>query len=458
MRKALIAIAERMILGDIPMLRENPLETFLASCEARPVTRFRIAGQATYLISDPELVKHVLVENQSNYDKRTRSWKNITLVIGENIITSSGEYWKVHRKIAAQAFQREQINVVSPHFLTVTRERAQGWIQGNAGSSVIDVGQEMLYCFLLSASRSMFGADINDEEFEMLAINLPRLAQLLSQRNRSIVLPLWAPTKSNRELKSCLKPIENVVKKIIKQKQEKLSKSKPGEAPDKDLLTLLMLACDEETGQKMTYSELLDEVLGFFFAGQDATTAALTWFWILLNRYPQEIAAIRCEIEREIGSRLPDVNDLSGLSRLNQVMHETLRLYPPAWLFERRSLGDDRLHDQHIKKGDLIYICPYGMHRSSKLWTEPDKFLPSRFEGNWKAKTNRFAFMPFGAGPRTCLGLSFAMVEMQLLMAYLIPRFNVKITDLDAIKPSPSVLLRPDQPVKMQIERTSVPL
>jgi cytochrome P450 len=219
-----------------------------------------------------------------------------------------------------------------------------------------------------------------------------------------------------------------------------------------------MLACDEETGQKMTYSELLDEVLGFFFAGQDATTAALTWFWILLNRYPQEIAAIRCEIEREIGSRLPDVNDLSGLSRLNQVMHETLRLYPPAWLFERRSLGDDRLHDQHIKKGDLIYICPYGMHRSSKLWTEPDKFLPSRFEGNWKAKTNRFAFMPFGAGPRTCLGLSFAMVEMQLLMAYLIPRFNVKITDLDAIKPSPSVLLRPDQPVKMQIERTSVPL
>lgn len=454
----MFAFIEKFLLGDLLTLKKDPLGIFRTSVAKRPVTTFRIGRTPGHLVGDPELTRHFLVQNQSNYDKRTRPWMNISLVIGNSLLVSNGSFWRRQRRMAAPAFHGERVHTLGPVFMRIARDCALRWDTASSTGTPLRLEEEMMRCALLSATRALFGADVDDSTFRMLSESVPDLLRALSARTSGLPWPMWMPTRANLNLQAAIRPVHRIISTIIEGKRASLAGGAPRNPGETDLLTTLMLARDETTGKTMTDTELRDEVMGFFFAGHETTAVALTWFWILLQRHPDELALIREELASELGSRVPADADLPKLGRIHRAVMETLRIYPPVWMIDRRALGNDQLGNQKVGKGDIVICTPYGMHRNAAYWKNPDDFDPSRFEPGWEKSANRFAFMPFGAGPRACIGMSFVMLEMQLLLAYLIPRFTFDVPDASEILPIARMTIRPDRPVWMSVRRTNVPL
>jgi len=214
------------------------------------------------------------------------------------------------------------------------------------------------------------------------------------------------------------------------------------------------MAKDEETGGSMGDEQLHDEVMTMLIAGHETTANALTWAWVLLDLHPEEQERLRLEIREVTGGEAPTVDDLPRLARLRMVFLETLRLYPPVWLIDRRAIQADRLGETSIRPGNLAIICAYAVHRLASLWPEPETFRPERFEPGKEQQKNKFAFLPFGAGPRMCMGMSFAMMESQIILGTLLNRFRIRVENAAEIRPKPKVTLRPDRPVLLRLEKT----
>ena len=214
-----------------------------------------------------------------------------------------------------------------------------------------------------------------------------------------------------------------------------------------------MLARDAETGEAMSDAHLRDEVMTLMIAGHETTANALSWLWYLLDRHPDEQERLRAELIAATGGRCPTIDDLPTLPRLKAVIMETLRLYPPVWMFDRRALGPDDLAGTKVAAGDLVIFCPYAIHRLPDLWPEPEAFRPERFESGHEEQKNKFAYLPFSAGPRTCLGNSFAMIESQVIMGTLLSRIRARLADPAPVTPAPRVTLRTSRPVILRLER-----
>jgi cytochrome P450 len=187
-------------------------------------------------------------------------------------------------------------------------------------------------------------------------------------------------------------------------------------------------------------------------AGHETTANALSWLWFLLDRHPDEQERLRAELVTATGGRPPTVEDLPQLPRLKAVIQETLRLYPPVWMFDRRALGPDELGGTKVAKGDLVIFCPYAIHRLPELWPAPEAYRPERFEAGREEQKNKFAYLPFSAGPRICIGNSFAMIESQIIVGTLLARFRARLADPAAITPEPRVTLRTSRPVELRLE------
>jgi len=196
-------------------------------------------------------------------------------------------------------------------------------------------------------------------------------------------------------------------------------------------------------------------VMTMLIAGHETTANALSWIWYLLDRHPEEQERLRDEVFRELGGKTPSFANIHSLKRLRMVFMEALRLYPPVWLIDRRALGPDRLGNTQVSKGDLVIISSYAIHRKPDLWKDPDLFRPERFEPGHEEQTNKYAYLPFGSGPRVCMGMGFAMIESQIILATLLSRFRARLREPTAIRPRPIVTLRPEKPVLLLLEKLS---
>jgi cytochrome P450 len=261
------------------------------------------------------------------------------------------------------------------------------------------------------------------------------------------------PTANNRRLRPALTVLDGIVERLIAAKRRRLAAGGEADSPPRrDLLTILMLARDDETGEGMTDGQLRDEVMTLLIAGHETTANALSWLWYLLDRHPDEQERLRDELLAATGGRPPAVDDLPKLPRLKAVIQETLRLYPPVWMFDRRAIGPDDLGGTKVAAGDLVIFCPYAIHRLPDLWRDPEAFRPERFEAGREEQKNKFAYLPFSAGPRTCIGNSFAMLESQIIVGTLLSRFRVRLADPAVIAPQPRVTLRTSRPVVLRLE------
>jgi cytochrome P450 len=449
----MIGFLKHYLLGDLPRLRTEVLAIFTESARENAVTPLRIGPKRGLLIGDPALVRHVLVENQANYDKRTPAFRSVSVALGNGLLTSNGAFWRRQRRIAQPAFHADKLERLSPIFSRLAAECGDRWERAASEGTPVDACAEMMRTTLEGVAECLFGADLSDKAAEIYRLFPTILNELARRVTSGIALPLWIPTQGNRGLRAALREFQGIVDGMIERKRARIRQAGAEGGSSPDLLTVLISSKDEETGETMSDRQLRDEVMTMLIAGHETTANALSWIWYLLDRHPEEQEVLREEVLRELGGETPTFANIHRLKRLRMVFMEALRLYPPVWMIDRRALGADRLGETSVSKGDLVIISSYAIHRKPDLWKEPDLFRPERFEPGKEEQPNKFAYLPFGSGPRVCMGMGFAMIESQIILATLLTRFRARLWELGTILPRPIVTLRPEKPVLLRLEK-----
>ena len=429
------------ILGQLLAFRRDPLEFLSRIAREYPgdVVRFRPGPRDSYLLKDPELVKEVLVTRQHDF-RKSRGLEWAKLFLGEGLLTSEGDFHTRQRRLAQPAFHRQRIGGYADDMVQRTVAARDRWSEGQ----VLDVDGEMMRLTLGVVCSTLFGTDVAsaDEVREDLATIIelfPRFSLPLFGLIQKLPLP------SNARFDRALARMDALVYRIIAERQR--DPSDRG-----DLLSMLLLARDEEGGGRMSDRQLRDEVITLLLAGHETTSNALTWAWYLLSQNPEADARWREELRSVLGERAATALDLPALRYTEMVLAESMRLFPPAWAMGRRALRDLTLGGFAIRKGDIVTVSPYVTHRDERFWPDPLRFEPQRFTAEAKAARPRFAYFPFGAGARSCIGEPFAWMEGVLLLATIGQRWRLRLQAGQLVEPKALMTLRPRYGMKMVVE------
>lgn len=443
----------KLIGGDLEALAHDTLGEFCRRSQRGGVVPLKIGLTRGHLVSDPAVVRHVLLDNLANYDKHTPAFDAVRVVLGNGMLTSGGAFWKRQRRISQPAFHGESVQRFGPIIVRMAEECADDWEAAARAGETVDACTDMMKVTLRIVAATLFGDDLAGDADEINRVFPEILACLAARVSSPVRAPLWMPTANNRRLRPPLAALDAIVTRLIAMKRRRLAGSAAHDTPHRDLLTILMLARDEDTGEAMSDFQLRDEVMTLLIAGHETTANALSWLWVLLDRHPDEQDRLRAELAAATGGRAPVVADLPKLPRMKAVVFETLRLYPPVWMFDRRALGPDDLAGTKVQKGDLVIFCPYAIHRLPQIWHDPEAFRPERFAAGREEQKNKFAYLPFSAGPRTCIGNSFAVMQSQIIAGTLLSRFRARLADPSPVIPLPRVTLRTSRPVELRLER-----
>ena len=434
------------ILGIALDLIRDPLG-FLTSVTAEfpGIVTYRFANRHVIYLSDPKLIKHVMQTNNKNYRKGLQ-YEPLKLVLGNGLLTSEGNFWLRQRRIAAPVFHRKYISSFADQMVLSTQNLISSWEKDNG--KVIDIYPQMMQLTLDIVGLTLLSTNVKDKASSVG----PALGVLMGfaiNRIRAIVkVPLWFPRPSNIRFRKKKKIIDDIVVNIIKKRRTTPS-------DHLDLLDMLMKAKDEETGEQMTDEQLKDEVMTIFIAGHETTASALTFAWLLLSKHPEKQQKFHEELDRVLGGKTPQMEHVPQLEYTLQIINEAMRLYPPAWIVARRGINEDVIGEYKTAKGANILICPFAVHRDPKLWEQADEFIPERFEKEKMKDIDKFAYFPFGGGPRMCVGNNFALMEMQLAMAVIGQKYTIEEDATHQVKLDPLVTLRPKSGVRVKlIKRT----
>ncbi len=422
------------LLGSLPEAQRDPIALFQrAFNDYGEVVRLRFGPMTAHLVSSPAGVNHVLAENNKNYGKQTRGFKNLRRVMGNGLLTAEGDFWKKQRRLAQPAFHREKIKGFAEPMLRAAGRCAERLAGATAP---VDVAAEMMRVTLEIVGETLLGTQVGDEAERVQGV-LGKLLRRANQRmTRIIDLPPPLPTPQNLELRRWLRVLDGIVLRIIAERRL---------APGDDLVSMLLAARDEETGESMTDAQLRDEAMTIFLAGHETTANALTWTWLLLSRYPAAARALRAEL----GNAPITLSDLPRLPLLRMTIEESMRLYPPAWLVARSATGADEIDGYQIPAGSIVFVSPYVVHRNPRLWRDPEGFDPQRFAS--ADALPRGAYFPFGGGPRQCIGNGFAMMEAQLVLATIAQKFALELVPGHPVELEPSITLRPRHGMRMAV-------
>jgi len=402
------------------------------------VVRFRFGPVVGHLVSSSEGVSHVLVENNKNYGKQTRGYRNLRYVLGNGLLTSEGETWKRQRRIAQPAFHRQRIAGFAATMVRAA-EDATARLDSRRGEE-LDLHHEMMRLTLRIVGETLLAYDPTDAADEVGAA-LGFLLTLANERTRRVFdLPPVVPTRENRRFRRALATLDTVVLRMIAERRKTTTDRG-------DLLSMLIGARDAETGESMDDRQLRDEAMTIFLAGHETTADALTFTWLLLSRYPAALRELRAELAEVLGGRNPTADDLPKLTLTRRILQEAMRLYPPAWIIGRSAKGPDEIGGYEIPARSIVFISPYVVHRHPGLWSDPVGFDPQRFA----REPPRGAYLPFGAGPRMCIGNGFASMEAELVLATMAQRVRFELVPGADVELDPSITLRPRHGVRMTV-------
>jgi cytochrome P450 len=433
------------LLGHLFAFRRDPLAFLSRIARDYPgdVLRFRPGPRDVYLLKHPDLIKDVLVTHQHDYSK-SRGLEWAKLFLGEGLLTSEGEFHTRQRRLAQPAFHRQRIGSYADDMVQRTVRAREAWSAGQ----VLDVDDEMMRLTLAVVSSSLFGTDVGASA-EQVSEDLASIIALFPRFS----LPLFGliqklPLPSNVRFDRAVARLDALVYRLISERQR--------DGRDHgDLLSMLVLAQDDEGGGRMTDRQLRDEVITLLLAGHETTSNALTWTWYLLSQNPEAEARWREELRRVLGDRVPTIEDLPALRYTEMVLAESMRLFPPAWGIGRRALRDVTLGGFAIRKGAILALSPYIVHRDARFWPDPLRFDPDRFTPEAKAARPRFAYFPFGGGARSCIGEPFAWMEGVLLLATIGQRWGLRLLPGHPVELQALMTLRPRYGMRMVAERAS---
>ena len=397
-------------------------------------------GPYRYLmVNDPEAIKHVLVDNPRNYVK-SPTYRGLRAVLGQGLITSEGDFWRRQRKLAQPAFHRERLSDFARTMVETTRSMLARWAL-LPSRSTIDVHTEMMRVTLDIVGRTLMSRSLDDQS-QGIGVDMATLERTVAHLGGQLFpIPLWVPTPVNVRLRRARKSLDVTVFGLIEDRRRNMA------GAPRDLLTMLMEARDEDTGEAMSDTQLRDEVLTIVTAGHETTANALSWTFYLLSKHPDVARKVYEEVSRVLGDREPALEDLSKMPYGAAVIQEAMRVFPPVWAVEREAVGDDEVGGYHVSKGTLLGIFPWVLHRDPSIWENPEGFDPERFLG--PSSRPRYAYIPFGGGPRICIGNAFALMEAHVILAMVVAQHRLELVSGARIVPEPLVTLRPHGGVPM---------
>lgn len=448
------------MLRELTAIRRNPL-AFLATmwAEYGDVVQFPIPRPPSYLVNDPSAVRRVLVGNARNYGKRTIQYSSLSLVTGRGLLAADTDQWRRQRPLVQPAFHHEALPRVAAHAQQAV-ERLIGQWEAQPAGAVIDVDEAMMHAALDVVGHALFGTDLSEDAAQLTSATLDALEVVVARARVPITPPAWVPTSGNRRLARALTSLDGAVVSMLRQRRNRApAPPAAGFGSDgmQDMLDMLMAATDEH-GKHLTPQELRDQAVTFIVAGHETVASALTWALALLAAHPKVQENLAAEAHSVLAGRLPQLGDLEALPYARAVIDETMRLYPPAWLITRNVLGADELAGRAIPAGALIILSPWLLHRHPNIWDDPEAFRPERFlpGGPGRIAPAREGFIPFGAGPRQCIGRDFAYVESVLMLSSIVARFSLEFPDGHRLPAAePLVTMRPvgGVPLKASIRR-----
>lgn len=412
------------------------------------IAYFPVAKLPVYVVSHPDGIQQVLQNHHRSYSKNTIQYNSLATITGRGLLTSDGSFWLRQRRLTQPAFARPRMMALDSIVVPATQRMLEHWHQHAYDGRLIDVDEEMMRLTLEVVGKALFSIDLSREASKLTAAVLTALDHIIYKARNLIVPPNSIPTPRNLRFRRALKTLNEAVYALI---SERLAHGQPGD----DLLGMLLQARDEETGEPMNEVQLRDEIITMLIAGHETVASALTWTWYLLANHPVEFDCLRGEVTRVLGNRLPTSADLPALTHTAQVFSEALRLYPPAWVITRQAVEEDDLLGYPVPAGALVILSPYVVHRLPEYWEDPDVFQPGRFSPEREGKRHRFAYIPFGGGPRLCIGSGFAAVEAHLIMAQIVQQFRLELPPGEQVQMDALVTLRPRSGMPMRVRSVS---
>jgi cytochrome P450 len=433
------------LLRLFPIVRKDPLRGF-HDLQKKYGDFIRWKGPyTTYQITHPADVQHVLQTNPGNY-RKGRSYRVGRSFIGQGLLTSEGAFWRSQRRIIQPAFSHGRLASFASVMTQAAQELLQRWCEHAKRGDEVELVSQFMELTLTIVGRTLFSTDLTGR-FRVVSETLDITRDYIAKRNWAwINLPESFPTARNRRYHDSIRRSSAIISELIEKHRRETGNYE-------DLLAMLLDARDPETGEAMSNQQLLDESSTFIFAGHETTTLALAWTFYLLALHPEAELALRNELQTVLGNRIPLFTDLPNLKFTRMVLEEAMRLYPPAWTISRTAIGEDQIRRQPIRAGDEILLLQYVTHRHPEFWDEADQFRPERFSAANSATRPRYAYFPFAGGPRQCVGIHFAMMEAQLVLATIAPRFSWHLVPGHPVVPDPSVTLRPRHGIRVILEQ-----
>jgi cytochrome P450 len=430
--------------------RDQPFPGLTERMFEEPIVSGRTLFGSYMLVSDPAGVRRVLVENAANYPKTAMDLRFFTALFGGGLLGTDGEVWRRHRRVMAPAFDPRSVAAYGPAIAASARDFLVRW-GALADGAPVDMAQEMKALTLQVIARTVFSTD-SAEIIDLIGGTLSRGLEAASQANILDLLPVigeWRMKARERRMAAGSAGLDEAVAALVKAREANLA------AAPADLLTRLVAAKDEEGGGGgLTPKEIRDEIITIFMAGHETTAGTLAWTWYVLSQRPVEAAHLGAELDAVLAGRPPTPEDLPNLPYTRRVVEESMRLFPAApGLSTRRAREADEVCGHPVPKGAAVTVMPWVIHRHRRLWDDPERFDPDRFSPEGAAGRPRFAYLPFGAGPRVCIGQVLALNESILILAALAQRYSPRLAPGAQVVPQANVTLQFKNGLKMTLER-----
>jgi cytochrome P450 len=436
-------------LSLFPLLRtvlDNPIKVWPRAVYRDRLYRWRVLGQDTVYVMAPDLIRTVLLDDADSFEKGEIARRTLGPGLGDSILIADGSRWRWQRRAVATLFRPERIREFLPEMVAAAERTRDRWHAMPPGAE-IDVAHEMMRTTFDVILRTMLPGRGNiDTELMERSVTSGLESTSWIVALALVRAPSWVPYPGIIRTRRDRKRLHSILESLILE-----ARQTPGNGDD--LLSHLMNARDPETGRSMNTIDVRNNLMTFITAGHETTALALTWTLYLLSLNPEIEERVRDEIAAVTGGGLVRPSHIEELTYTNQVIQESMRLYPPAALIAREARKDIVLDDEQIRTGSTVYVPVYAVHRHEKLWSEPDRFDPSRFEPEAAKTIDRFCYLPFGAGPRTCIGQNFAQAEAIAVMASLLRSFRLTLRPGHRPEPRLRVTLRPAGGMPMRLQR-----
>lgn len=401
------------------------------------IAAFELAGQPTYMLTGPEAIERVLVGDADSYRKPAFGDDAVEELLGNGLLLSDGESWRHQRSLATEAFDPSRFEDLTSMMTTRAEELVDGWEAG----SVVDIREEMATLTVKIIAEAMFDATLDDETTESIQTALEPLGARFEPDARRFLLPNWLPTAENRAFHDAIGTLEDILDDIV-------ANRRASDIEGDDLLGVLLHA--QERGEQ-TDRQLRDELVTMLLAGHDTTALTLTYTFFLLDQNPEVRRKMYDELEAVCGGQ-PTFTDVRNLEYTDRVLNEAMRLYPPVYTLFREPTEPVRVAGYDLPEGALCMLPQWVVHRSPRYYDDPETFDPDRWLPERARERPRFAFFPFGGGPRICIGKQFSLLESKLILAAIAQEFELERIDDGPLELRPSLTMHPQNPVRMRLQ------